>query len=124
MDKCDTWKNSYRLVLAFLQEIDEEPHFGHVDLCEGRDHDEQQSDALWDVVFTRFSLLQEYGWHASLDELKWITDQVNDSLTEFNWKKLNEELRELKGKLTAAVIRHANDGGVFFDQLVPDTEQY
>jgi hypothetical protein len=114
MDNCDTWKSSYRLVLAFLQEIDEEPRFGNADLRSGAK--EEAREALWDVIFTRFSLLQEYGWHAGLDELRWVTDQVNGSLAEFNWEKLHEELGQMKSRLTERVIEHAQAEGVFFDQ--------
>ena len=123
IDNCDTWKSSYRLVLAFLQEIDEEPHFGRTDLRSDANRKQQEREALWDVVFTRFSLLQEYGWHAGLDELRWITDQVNGSLAEFNWEKLREELGQLKNSLTDHVIRHAQDAGVFFDQPDPEIER-
>jgi len=119
MDNCDTWKSSYRLVLAFLQEIDEEPRFGRSDLRVDPNLEGNESEALWDVVFSRFSLLQEYGWHAGLDELRWITDEVNSSLVEFNWPRLHEELSQLKRKLTTNVIKHAQAEGVFFDQ--PET---
>jgi len=120
MDNCDTWKSSYGLVLAFLQEIDQDPHFGRTDLRSDTDLETQEREALWDVVFARFSLLQEYGWHAGLEELRWITDQVNGSLAEFDWQKLREELSQLKNKLTEHVIEHAQAQGVFFDQ--PDAD--
>jgi hypothetical protein len=120
MDNCDTWKSSYRLVLAFLQEIDEEPRFGKSDLRTDTNPEERESEALWDVVFSRFSLLQEYGWHAGLDELRWITDEVNGSLVEFDWEKLRAELSLMKSRLTEHVIKHAQDEGVFFDQ--PESE--
>ena len=124
MDNCDTWKSSYRLVLAFLQEIDEEPRFGSADLRSDADREVLEHEALWDVVFTRFSLLQEYGWHASLDELRWITDEVNGSLTEFDWRKLHEDLAQLKDRLTEHVIKHAQAAGIFFDQPDPEIEHH
>jgi hypothetical protein len=117
MDRCDTWKSSYRLVLASLCEIDEEPHFRKDDL-----RSDTGDEALWDLVFIRFSLLQEYGWHAGLDELYWVTDQVNGSLVEFNWPKLHEQLASLKITLTERIIRHAQSEGVFFDQPVPEAD--
>lgn len=122
MDNCDTWKSSYRLVLAFLQEIDEEPHFRRTDLRSGADPSIERREALWDVVFIRFSLLQEYGWHAGLDELRWVTDQVDGALSELNWPKLHEKLVPLKARLTERIIAHAQQEGVFFDQPIAEPE--
>ncbi len=122
MANCETWKSSYRLVLAFLQEIDEEPRFRNADLH--HDHGENGEAALWDLIFIRFSLLQEYGWHAGLEELLWVTDQVNGSLVEFNWPKLRDELGPLKGKLTELILAHAQAEGVFFDHPGPERERH
>jgi hypothetical protein len=123
MDNCDSWKSSYRLVLAFLQEIDEEPHFSKADL-RNIDPGGQAGEALWDVVFARFSLLQEYGWHAGLDQLRWVTDQVNGALVELDWPKLCEQLVSIKPRLTDLIIDHARMEGVFFDQPVPDPDAH
>jgi hypothetical protein len=120
MDNCDTWKSSYRLVLAFLQEIDAEPNFRKADLLSV----DPMGEALWDLVFVRFSVLQEYGWHAGLDELRWVTDQVNGSLVEFNWPKLRDELATLKLKLTEQIIAHAQREGAFFTQPAPEAEEH
>jgi hypothetical protein len=115
MDNCDSWRSSYRLVLAFLQEVDRKPRFSKADLLsvseEGR-----ENEALWDVVFIRLSLLQEYGWHAGVDELRWITDKLNGSLVEFSWPKLQAELVAVKNQLTELIIKHAQDEGVFFPE--------
>lgn len=121
LDHADTWKSAYRLVLAFLQEIDAEPHFAGTDLRYDADPAAREREALWDVVFVRFSLLQEYGWHAGVDELRWVTDAVDGALTEFNWPELQGELARLKGALTDQVIKHAQEEGVLFDQ--PDQER-
>jgi hypothetical protein len=124
MDNCDSWKSSYRLVLAFLQELDQEPHFGSADLRSEADPESGASEALWDVVFGRFSLLQEYGWHAGLEELRWVTDQVDGALADFDWHRLRAEMGQLKRRLTDTVIKHAQAEGAFFDQPEPDTDRH
>lgn len=116
MYNCDTWKSSYRLVLAFVQEIDEEPHFRGCDLMEFSGADTHHTEALWDLVFIRFSLIQEYGWHAGIESLIWVTDIAGDPLVNFDWPSLQCKLSDLKGKITENIIRHARDNGEFFNQ--------
>ena len=67
-----------------VQEIDNEPRFEDRDLLTGcLSLEEVRFQALWDVIFTRLSGLQEYGWHSGLEYLVWITDQLNGGLSEF-----------------------------------------
>ena len=84
LDHCGTWTSSYRLILGLLEEIDDTPQFSSKALLieEGGSLHEVAQEALWDVLFTRLSTIQEYGWHAGLEELnsspqqgKWITQR-------------------------------------------------
>ena len=74
----------YRLVLGLLQEIDDTPRFSQKALLvTGEDTEKETAEqALWDVVFVRLSTIQEYGWHAGLKDLVWLTDQLNSGLGE------------------------------------------
>ncbi len=116
MNKCDTWTSAYRLILALLQEIDIEPHFDPRSLIEEEDVTlaETQFQALWDVIFTKIASLQEYGWHAGLEDLMWATDTLNGGLSELNWQVLQKELARQREKWTARIIDHAKKEGEFF----------
>lgn len=115
MDNCGTWRSSYRLFLAYIQELDEEPQFAARDLVNG-EHDatEALDQALWDVVFTRISGVQEYGFHAGLEDLMWATDALGEGLATLNWPVLKGALREKRGEWTDRIISHAQKEGVFF----------
>ena len=82
MKHCDNWTSSYRLVLGLLEEIDILPQFDHRSLVppNGTSNGEVAEQAIWDVVLTRLSALQEYGWHAGIESLMWATDAVNGNL--------------------------------------------
>lgn len=116
MNKCDTWTSTYRLMLALLQEIDIEPHFDPRSLIVEEDTTlaETQFQALWDVIFARIASLQEYGWHAGLEDLMWATDTIIGGLAELNWPVLQEELARQRGKWTTRIIDHAKTEGEFF----------
>lgn len=113
---CDTWRSSYRLVLGLLQEIDIEPRFSpqYVVVEKHESEEDAEADAIWEVVLARLSGLQEYGWHAGLEELTWITDQLNGALSEMNWPALRAELGKSKVKWTQKLIQHAKDEKVYF----------
>jgi hypothetical protein len=121
MHHCDTWVSSYRLVLAFLEEVDNTPQFAENALAIPKDMTPQEtaSAALWDVVFARLSTIQEYGWHAGLEELIWVTDTLNGSLSEMNWSKLREELTQYRTKWEDLIISHAKKHGAFFPPSDP-----
>lgn len=116
MDQCGTWTSSYRLVLGILQEIDVKPEFSPDELVpvEGFDYEMLSAEALWDVVFGRLSTLQEYGWHAGLETLRWASDAVNGGLAELNWPLLHEEFARLRSSWVDMVIEHAKAHDAFF----------
>ncbi len=118
LDTCGNWRSSYRIFLALLQEVDVTPRFGEYDLVvpEGEHREEVEQEALWDVVFSRLAGLQEYGWHAGIEDLSWITDSLNGSLASFDWKALRVDLIRLRETWTDGLIRHAKDNGAFFPE--------
>jgi len=116
MDRCGTWKSSYRLVLAVLQELDQRPVFGDRDLHlhDGDDAGDISGEALWDVFFCRLGSVQEYGFHAGIEELMWATDSLNGALTDFDWTTLKAELEKKRIQWTQTIITHAEKEEVFF----------
>jgi hypothetical protein len=124
MDNCGTWRSSYRLFLAYMQELDAEPQFGDRDLMngEGADLSEVRQEALWDVVFTRISGVQEYGYHAGLEELMWASDSLGEGLASFDWPSLKRSLSEKRAEWTDRIIAHAKEEGVFFAPAAEDAD--
>lgn len=118
MDNCGTWTSSYRLLLAYIQDLDSEPQFREQDLVVGDDGDvdSAREQGLWDVVFSRISGVQEYGFHSGLEDLMWATDQFGKGLTDFDWPKLKSELTVKRNEWTQRIIDHAKQEGVFFSQ--------
>jgi hypothetical protein len=118
MDTCETWRSAYRLILAMVDEIDQEPKFDarSVFVRENEDAAESAQEALWDVIFTRISGLQEYGYHAGLENLMWATDSLNGGLSDLNWPVLREELSRMRLVWMEQIISHAQAQGVFFPQ--------
>jgi hypothetical protein len=123
MDTCETWRSSYRLVLALVAEIDEEPKFDARSILvgDGEDLEVASQEALWDVVFTRISGLQEYGYHAGLESVMWATDSLNSGLAELNWPALRDELSKMRPVWTEQILSHAQQQDVFFPQ--PEDEE-
>jgi len=126
LQHCGTWVSSYRLILGMLQEIDSAAYFRRDDLVIpiGVDVEGVEEEARWDVLFCRLSSLQEYGWHAGVEELMWASDTVKDGLIELNWKLLSAELGKAKRVWTEVVIEHAKNQRAFFvsksDSVDPD----
>jgi hypothetical protein len=115
MDTCETWRSSYRLVLALVDEIDQEPIFeSRAVLSDGNGTLEGTNEALWDVVFTRISGLQEYGYHAGISSIMWATDSLNGGLSELNWQSLRVELTRMREIWTEEILNHAQQNNVFF----------
>ncbi len=116
MDRCGTWKSSYRLVLGLLEEIDVQPQFDDRILIpsNGASNRDLAEGAIWDVVFPRLSALQEYGWHAGLEPLMWASDAINGSLAELNWVNLQKELVTLRGSWIELIIAGAKEHHEFF----------
>lgn len=123
LDRCNSWRSSYRLFLGLIQEIDTEPRFDPRAILveKGDDPLEVQVEALWDVVFARISGIQEYGQHAHLEELMWATDSLNGNLAELNWSRLQGELGSARARWTDLIIEHAKKEGAFFPP--PDPER-
>lgn len=98
-----------------MQELDAEPQFAERDLVNGHnDPAETRQQALWDVVFTRISGVQEYGYHAGLEDLMWATDALGEGLATLDWPVLREALTEKRAEWTSRIMKHAKDEGVFF----------
>ena len=116
MDTCETWRSSYRLVLALVDEIDEEPKFDarSIFVSEGENEEAVTQEALWDVVFTRISGLQEYGYHAGLESVMWAPDSLNRGLSDLNWPTLRGELSHMRQVWREQILTHARDQGAFF----------
>lgn len=112
LDKCGKWQSSWRLVLALIQELDIKPMFTPDMLLT----DDSEEEALWDVFFVRLSGIQEFGWHAGLDEMRWASDSLNGSLLAFDWKTLQPELSKLRTSMTKAVVTLAKKEKVYFGQ--------
>jgi len=124
IDHCGTWTSSYRLVLGLLEEIHVTPHFSQDSLRTSgvMSIEETVEDALWEVVFVRLSAVQEYGWHAGIESLMWVTDAVNGSLAEFDWSRLQEELSTLRQGWIHEIISHAKSHEAFFPKHELDEE--
>ena len=116
MDHCGTWKSSYRLVLGLLQELDKTPAFDADSLVPHGDAQEEElrAQARWDVFFAKLGAVQEYGFHAGLEELMWATDSLNGGLSELNWDALMEELHQVRRTWTETILEHARQQQVFF----------
>jgi hypothetical protein len=125
MDRCGTWTSSYRLVLTLLQEIHIEPRFDETMLVamDGCAAEALCHEALWDVIFTRLSGLQEYGFHAGLESLMWATDSVNGGLSQLRWDILQGQLRKQTASWTREIIAHARAHNVFFPTAEPEPRE-
>ena len=121
MDRCGTWKSSYRLVLGLVQEIDAQPFFDARSLIRFHETSFTQAalDATWDVVFVRLSAVQEYGWHAGLEPLMWISDAVNGSLADLDWPRLQRELADHRESWLKLIVSHAKAHEEFFPVAEP-----
>jgi len=115
LDTCAKWQSSWRLVLALIQELDSEPQFT-AEMLTRPDSRDSRDDALWDVFFVRLSAIQEFGWHSGIEEMRWLSDSLNGSLSAFDWKGLKPDLAEVKPSLTKAVIALAKKEHVYFGQ--------
>lgn len=112
MANCGTWRSSYRPVLALVQELPKTPRFELDDLVD--EHNSATDEAGWDVFFTRISGIQEYGFHAGLEELMWATDYLGASLIDLDWAALQRRLSTKSSEWTAAIIEHAQQENAFF----------
>jgi len=122
MDQCGTWSSSYRLVLALIQEIFIQPRLEKSSVLTepGEDIVKACEDATWDVVFTRLSCIQEYGFHAGIEDLMWATDQLDGALGSLDLALLLVELKQKKEPWTRQIIQHAEGQGQFFPVSTSD----
>ena len=116
MDNCGTWRSCYRFVLAVVQEMATSPVFSDADLrpLASGPSPENATEAIWDVLFTRLSGLQEYGFHAGLERLMWATDELNGRLAALDLPAVHAELQTKSVEWTDLIIRHATQEGAFF----------
>jgi len=116
MNHCGTWVSSYRLILSLIQELCFPPTFtdGDLLLADNDDAGEVRQEAFWDVIFTRIAAIQEYGWHSGLEELLWVTDNLNGALANFDWQALLVQLQEKRDPWITMVISHAKQEGEFW----------
>ena len=118
MDRCGTWQSSYRLVLELVEEIHIAPCFDDGALF--RDDDSSVEDAreqaLWDVVFSKLSAIQEYGFHSGVEEFMWITDSLNGGLSQLDWNILEVEMTDKRPSWIETIITHAEREKVFFPE--------
>jgi hypothetical protein len=122
MANCGTWRSSYRFVLGLMQELPLTPRFEEDDIVPEAGPNAVQ-EALWDVFFSRISGVEEYGFHSGLKELMWATDQLNGSLSDFDWNRLKDELKAKVIEWTELIIKHAQDEDAFFPDRFEDSEE-
>jgi hypothetical protein len=118
MARCGRWQSSYRLVLALLSELNAKPKISDASLTVGDSvgTEEARSDAEWEVLFARLSAVQEYGWHAGIEELMWVTDQLDGGLANYDWQTTQDSLTSVQSRLIDMVIDHADREGAFFPE--------
>ncbi len=118
MDQCGRWESSYRLVLALVQDLMTEWCFDAkvLNRTDGDDDESAREEAKWDVFFAQLSGLQEYGWHAGLEELMWASDSINGGLSRLDWSILTQDLEQACPKWTNLVIEHAKKNDEYFVQ--------
>ncbi len=121
MANCRTWRSSYRFVLALVQELPRTPQFEAEDIIPEAGPDALQ-DALWDAFFTRISGIQEYGFHAGVEELMWATDHLNGALIQFDWGGLKKDLETKSTEWTELIIQRAQSEHVFFPDQQSDSD--
>lgn len=119
MANCGTWRSSYRLVLSLVQGFQDPPFFAVHDL---ESPETDQDDAVWDLFFVRISGVQEYGFHAGIEPLMWVTDSLGESFNTLDWKGLFSQITNLSNIWIESIISHAKDEGQFFQEPPPEEE--
>lgn len=116
MARCGTWRSSYRIVLALVQELAIEPQFMPEDMNAETSGKAKEliTEGKWDVFFTRLGGVQEYGFHAGIEPLMWATDQLNGGLSSLDWGALQGELRVKIPHWTNTILEHAKAEGEYF----------
>ncbi len=117
MNHCDSWWSSYRFILGVIVEIDYEVFFRTEDI-KGEDdvpESEMREQATWEVFFARLSGIQEFGWHASMESLKFPMRDLSAHMTD-SWNDIKPLLTTLKQRWEDEVITLARQEGRFFPQ--------
>ena len=117
MNHCDSWWSSYRFILGVIAEIDYEVFFRDENIkIEGDvSESEMREQATWEVFFTRLSGIQEFGWHASMDSLKFPMRELS-AYMDTSWNSIKSILAKLKKRWEDEVIALATQEGQFFPQ--------
>ena len=111
MDICGTWRSSFRLTIDVVCQLAQKPAFLDNDLLR---HESSREDALWDVLFSRLTLVQEYGWHAGLEKLQWVTDYLAEIYL-FEWESLKPRLDKAVPEILEIIFSHARENGAYFE---------
>jgi hypothetical protein len=124
LDSSGTWTSTYRMALALVQQMTEPAQFPkqQLDLTDGEDEEAAREEARWDLFFTQLSGLQEYGWHAGLENLRWASDEVSGGLAELDWEQVELDLAVTCPRWMESIIRHAQEHNEFFTQLSREEE--
>ena len=117
MHHCDSWWSSYRFILGVIAEIDYEVLFRSEDIKSDNDisESEMREQATWEVFYTRLSGIQEFGWHASMDSLKFPMRELSAYIGD-SWNSIKSILTNLKACWEDEVITLATQEGRFFPQ--------
>lgn len=116
MHHCGTWVSSWRLMLAAINDVDTAPVLEPRELRLSKERPESvvKEDALWEIIFSRLSAIQEFGFHAAIEEFRWVTDSMNGTLSSLDWSKLRPELTKKKKAWTSMIMTLAKKENVFF----------
>jgi hypothetical protein len=119
LDSSGTWTSSYRMALVLVQQMAESAQFPRqqLDLSDEEDEESAREEARWDLFFAQLSGLQEYGWHAGLETLRWASDELSEGLIELDWKQIGLDLAVKCPLWTESIIRHAQEHNEFFTPL-------
>lgn len=115
MHHCDSWWSSYRFILGVIAEIDYEVFFRTDDIRFDNDVSEHEMRELatWEVFYTRLSGIQEFGWHASMESLKFPMRELSSHI-DGSWSSIKPRLGEIKKRWEDEVIALATQEGRFF----------
>lgn len=117
MNHCDSWWSSYRFILGVIAEIDYEVFFRSEDIKSEGDvsESEMREQATWEVFFARLSGIQEFGWHAAMESLKFPMRELS-AYMDGPWSSVRTVLGSLKARWEDEVITLATREGRFFPQ--------
>jgi len=115
MHHCDSWWSSYRFILGVIAEIDYEVFFRSDDIRSDNDVSEVEMRELatWEVFYARLSGIQEFGWHASMNSLKFPMRELSAHISS-SWSSIRSVLTGIKKHWEDEVITLATQEGRFF----------